>query len=44
MALWVRILFLAPIQEVGLMTLGSQARSLCLWGEAWPEIVQRMYS
>lgn len=33
-------LFLASIQEVELMTLSSQARGLCLWGVARPDIVQ----
>lgn len=36
-------LFLAAIQEVELMTLGSQAWGLCLWGEAWPDIVQKAW-
>ncbi len=43
MPLWVNQLLLAPIQEVELMTLGSQAGGLCLWGEAWPNIVQRIW-
>lgn len=34
MPLWVNPLLLAPIQEVELMTLGSQAGGLYLWGEA----------
>lgn len=42
MPLWVNQLLLAPIEEVELMTLGSQAGGLCLWGEAWPHIVQRI--
>ena len=33
-------LFLASIQEVELMTLGSQARGLCLWGVSRPDVVQ----
>lgn len=37
-------LFLAAIQEVELMTLGSQAWGLCLWGEAWPDIVQKAWA
>lgn len=42
MPLWVNSLLLAPMQEVELMTLGSQAGGLCLWGEAWPDFVQRV--